>query len=852
MDFLFEQMTFGIAHSDYYLPITASPKAADPIAPTARMPHWCTTVEDVWRGWHIPTDPPVPGPGWKLHISSTYDDIQETLDITAAACSELRVPFKHLADRFFFLWLHHKYASRAQSGKFITLYPADVGTADTLMRELDTALGERPGPFVLTDRRYGRSKVVHYRYGAFRRMMRRDPVTGAEIPLLGADGEPREDSRQPRFELPPGVSDPFERADRGAARAPGPGLARYRVTEAIRHSNGGGVYRAVDGRTGRPVLVKEARAHTGLSWDRRSAKDRLRNEHRILSFVATRAPGLCPEPLDYFTEWEHEYLVTEWIEGETLHRWIMDTMPLVRFAPAPADSSEYFEQCLRYLADLRTVLDRLHGFDVEFGDLNPKNVIVDRSGAVRLVDFEAATLPGDDRLDIGTPGYLLPRSANGSVHRDHYALAAIARCMIFSVHTLMERSSTFWPAAKRDAARVADIPPRLWREAGRYLTENVLAPPADFSARRLHSWMDGLLHGIHATRAETGAPWIFPPSYQGLRSNTACFAYGTAGVVSTLQLAEGTVPDDLVADFAREAMGTAAELGDGLYFGTAGVATALAGVGHEELALELVQTGADPLPGSLATGAIGRALAGIDLFCRTGDEAMLRYAETVGRQAVRAGRDGTEVLHDSARVGLLHGHAGVALVLHCLTAVTGDSDYSAAGSVLLDRDLAARMALPDTAISMPDRIGGRRAMPYLGEGSAGVGVVTALYGLETPAVLSGLARDTHKLFTLNAGLYSGLAGLLFFHNELEHRLGAPHPTELATALDKYLVPTDRGLLVLGDGGSKYSADVWSGASGILRALDALRHGPGVPVPPATAGRRAGPLDEIGFCLDGGR
>jgi hypothetical protein len=48
---------------------------------------------------------------------------------------------------------------------------------------------------------------------------------------------------------------------------------------------------------------------------------------------------------------------------------------------------------------------------------------------------------------------------------------------------------------------------------------------------------------------------------------------------------------------------------------------------------------------------------------------------------------------------------------------------------------------------------------------------------------------------------------------------------IVQALDKYLIAIDSGYRVLGDYGRRYSADIWSGSSGIIRSLDAVIRGP---------------------------
>lgn len=54
------------------------------------------------------------------------------------------------------------------SGKFITIYPRDEDHFVKLVARFHEATKEFKGPRVLSDRRYPRSSVLHYRYGTFR------------------------------------------------------------------------------------------------------------------------------------------------------------------------------------------------------------------------------------------------------------------------------------------------------------------------------------------------------------------------------------------------------------------------------------------------------------------------------------------------------------------------------------------------------------------------------------------------------------------------------------------------------------------------------------------------------------
>ena len=128
---------------------------------------WTEHTADVWTHW-TPGAVDHPQQGWKVHVSSSLANADAVLDVVAGACAELNVPFKHLTGRRFFLWLHSKHGSRVQSGKFCTLYPPTPQVAHEVLKRLGRDLAGVAGPYVLTDRRYGNSQCVSYRYGAFR------------------------------------------------------------------------------------------------------------------------------------------------------------------------------------------------------------------------------------------------------------------------------------------------------------------------------------------------------------------------------------------------------------------------------------------------------------------------------------------------------------------------------------------------------------------------------------------------------------------------------------------------------------------------------------------------------------
>ena len=309
-------MAFLAADEDFY-ELWGSGDPGRPYQVGPLPPGWTGTASGPWMYW-APTGAVLPGSGWKVHVSSSLPNAQAVLSVVAAACAELAVPFKHLAGREMFLQAHDKHADRMQSGKFCAIYPADPELARRVLERLAGELSGIAGPYVLTDRRFGESECVSYRYGAFLRQSRPAADGTRILTLPGPEGLPIDDDRGPVFRLPPGIVDPFA-APAGPPSSASITLGGYHFEKVLRHANSGGAYRFRD-EQGAQVFIKEARAHNGYTVDGADAQSRLAAEYLILRALHARAPGLGPRPVEVFRKWEHSYLVTELVPGVSLYR----------------------------------------------------------------------------------------------------------------------------------------------------------------------------------------------------------------------------------------------------------------------------------------------------------------------------------------------------------------------------------------------------------------------------------------------------------------------------------------------------------------------------------------------------
>lgn len=194
---------------------------------------------------------------------------------------------------------------------------------------------------------------------------------------------------------------------------------RYRIERILGQGGQSIVYLARDEALDRAVAVKElVTAH--LPRDGQiSAGRRFQREATILA--ALRHPNLTAV-YDFFSTNKGEYLVMEYIDGETLDK---------RLASVGKPFGE--DQVLNWALVLCDVISYLHSQSVIFRDMKPGNIMVDRAGVLRLIDFNVAHIFREEReRDLttepgGTPGWASPEQFFGvstDIRTDIFGLGA--------------------------------------------------------------------------------------------------------------------------------------------------------------------------------------------------------------------------------------------------------------------------------------------------------------------------------------------------------------------------------------------------------------------------------------------
>ncbi|MBI3923920.1 MAG: protein kinase [Armatimonadetes bacterium] len=150
----------------------------------------------------------------------------------------------------------------------------------------------------------------------------------------------------------------------------------YRIVRTLGQGGMGAVYLA-ETTTGEEVAVKEMVIDIREPGERQKAIEQFAREAAILGQLKHRS---LVEVRDFFQEGDRHYMVMDYVDGENLAE---------RLDRGDRPSLQEVRQWAGQLCD---VLHYMHSRDpmIIFRDLKPSNIMVDRSGEIRLIDFGIA------------------------------------------------------------------------------------------------------------------------------------------------------------------------------------------------------------------------------------------------------------------------------------------------------------------------------------------------------------------------------------------------------------------------------------------------------------------------------
>jgi serine/threonine-protein kinase len=202
---------------------------------------------------------------------------------------------------------------------------------------------------------------------------------------------------------------------------------RYELGETLGYGGMSEVHRGKDVRLGRDVAVKVLRADLARDPQfqerfRREAQNAAALNHpAIVAVYDTGETRTDYGPLPY--------IVMEYVDGRTLRDIVKSEGPL------PA------KRAMEVMADVSAALDFSHRHGIVHRDVKPANIMITKTGAVKVMDFGIARAVSDGQAAvtqtaavIGTAQYLSPEQARGEAvdaRSDVYA----AGCVLFELLT---------------------------------------------------------------------------------------------------------------------------------------------------------------------------------------------------------------------------------------------------------------------------------------------------------------------------------------------------------------------------------------------------------------------------------
>ncbi|GFJ81633.1 serine/threonine-protein kinase [Phytohabitans houttuyneae] len=289
---------------------------------------------------------------------------------------------------------------------------------------------------------------------------------------------------------------------------------RYRLQERLGRGGTATVWRGVDIDTGEPVAVKVLDAALA---SRPVMVERLRREAEAVArlahpnIVAARDAGIGHDAT---------YLAMELVDGPT----VADL--LTSGGPLPV------EQAITIAEQVCAALSAAHAAGVIHRDIKPGNLIVDRTGVVKVCDFGIAQLRTRDAQAaltgpseaVGTCEYMAPEQANGEpidARTDLYSLGCVLYAMLTGHPPFLEQTAIAvmhqhlhrLPAPVRTVR--PDVPAELDELIGRLLAKRARDRPNTATEARAR------LTAIRT--APTGAGPL-PATMAGLSPTTAVLA----------------------------------------------------------------------------------------------------------------------------------------------------------------------------------------------------------------------------------------------------------------------------------------------------------------------------------------
>ena len=249
----------------------------------------------------------------------------------------------------------------------------------------------------------------------------------------------------------------------------------YRIVRELHGSSRSHIYLAADGESNALVSIKTP------SIDLRGDAAYL-ERFLVEEWVARRIDSAhVLKPCAQTRQRNYLYVATEYIEGQTLRQWMIDN-------PRPD-----LEAVRGIVEQIAAGLRAFHRLEMLHQDLRPDNIMIDRSGTAKIIDFASARVAGIAEVDppaarndiLGTVQYTAPEyflGEGGSPRSDIFSLGVITYQMLtgrlpYGAEVAKARTKAAQRKLKYDSVLDDDLEIPAWVDAA--LRKAVQPDPAE-------------------------------------------------------------------------------------------------------------------------------------------------------------------------------------------------------------------------------------------------------------------------------------------------------------------------------------------------------------------------------------
>lgn len=171
--------------------------------------------------------------------------------------------------------------------------------------------------------------------------------------------------------------------------------SKYKVTRKIGSGGMAEIYLAYDRDTGKRVAIKILHPSKSGSY-----ADKKRFQYEIKLTAKVDSPFVV-KIFDWNWDEKSQYIVMEYIEGETLKQYVQSKTRLT------------VDECVEFSKQLALGMYAIHNAGIIHRDIKSTNIIVDAHGQIKIIDFGIAITDDSERLTrtdniVGSPQYIAP------------------------------------------------------------------------------------------------------------------------------------------------------------------------------------------------------------------------------------------------------------------------------------------------------------------------------------------------------------------------------------------------------------------------------------------------------------